>query len=238
MNDDAAYAGQRVGRTLCGKYKLDTLLGVGGMAAVYKGVHRNGNRVAIKMLHPEIPRPARPSARASSARGTWPTPWTTRGPCASSTTTSRRTAPCSSSWSCSRARRSRALWERAGGRLPIGRGARYRHQLLDVLAAAHAEGHRPPRHQAGRTSSSRATARVKRPRLRHRAAATTRSGGERHAHGRASWARPPSCRPSRRAAGRRRSTARTDLWAVGATMFTLLSGEMVHDAERPSTSSC
>ncbi|HQB42633.1 MAG TPA: protein kinase, partial [Polyangiaceae bacterium] len=30
---------------------LDSLLGVGGMAAVYAATHRNGNRVAVKMLH-------------------------------------------------------------------------------------------------------------------------------------------------------------------------------------------
>ena len=41
----------RVGSVLCGKYLLDSLLGVGGMAAVYASTHRNGNRVAVKMLH-------------------------------------------------------------------------------------------------------------------------------------------------------------------------------------------
>jgi hypothetical protein len=30
---------------------LDSLLGVGGMAAVYEAVHRNGSRGAVKMLH-------------------------------------------------------------------------------------------------------------------------------------------------------------------------------------------
>jgi serine/threonine-protein kinase len=41
----------RVGSVLSGKYLLDSLLGVGGMAAVYAATHRNGNRVAVKMLH-------------------------------------------------------------------------------------------------------------------------------------------------------------------------------------------
>lgn len=44
----------RVGRTLGGKYTLEGLLGVGGMAAVYRGRHRNGNRVAVKILHAEV----------------------------------------------------------------------------------------------------------------------------------------------------------------------------------------
>src|SRR5579859_1934641 len=44
-------AADLVGRVLCGKWRLDALLGVGGMAAVYSATHRNGKRVAVKMLH-------------------------------------------------------------------------------------------------------------------------------------------------------------------------------------------
>ena len=33
------------------KWRLDALLGVGGMGAVYAATHRNGNRMAIKVLH-------------------------------------------------------------------------------------------------------------------------------------------------------------------------------------------
>lgn len=44
----------RVGATLNGKYRLDRVLGVGGMAAVYAATHRNSKRFAIKMLHPEL----------------------------------------------------------------------------------------------------------------------------------------------------------------------------------------
>ena len=42
---------RRCGTTLCGKYRLEELLGVGGMAAVYRGTHRNGHKVAVKVLH-------------------------------------------------------------------------------------------------------------------------------------------------------------------------------------------
>ena len=44
----------RIGSTLCSKYTLDKLLGVGGMASVYRGTHRNGHRVAVKVLHTEL----------------------------------------------------------------------------------------------------------------------------------------------------------------------------------------
>jgi serine/threonine protein kinase len=46
----------RVGTVLNEKWKLERLLGVGGMAAVYAGLHRNGARAAIKLLHPELAR--------------------------------------------------------------------------------------------------------------------------------------------------------------------------------------
>jgi serine/threonine protein kinase len=46
----------RVGAVLNDKWTLEGLLGVGGMAAVYAGRHRNGARAAIKMLHPELAR--------------------------------------------------------------------------------------------------------------------------------------------------------------------------------------
>ncbi len=52
-NDLAARARGRLGRVLRGKWTLDELLGLGGMAAVYAATHRNGNRVAIKILEPE-----------------------------------------------------------------------------------------------------------------------------------------------------------------------------------------
>jgi serine/threonine protein kinase len=44
---------QRVGTLIREKWTLVRLLGVGGMAAVYVGVHRIGRRDAIKILHPE-----------------------------------------------------------------------------------------------------------------------------------------------------------------------------------------
>lgn len=43
----------RLGRVLRGKWRLDELLGIGGMAAVYSATHRNGKRVAIKVLRQE-----------------------------------------------------------------------------------------------------------------------------------------------------------------------------------------
>ncbi len=49
-----AQAERRVGQTIGGKWHLDRVIGVGGMAAVYEATHRNRNRVAIKLLHPVL----------------------------------------------------------------------------------------------------------------------------------------------------------------------------------------
>jgi serine/threonine-protein kinase len=49
-------AQERVGSVLNDKWTLERLLGVGGMAAVYAGLHRNGARAAIKVLHAGLAR--------------------------------------------------------------------------------------------------------------------------------------------------------------------------------------
>ncbi len=43
-----------VGKVLKEKWRLDALLGVGGVASVYAATHRNRNRVAVKVLHPAL----------------------------------------------------------------------------------------------------------------------------------------------------------------------------------------
>lgn len=53
----------RVGTCLCGKWTIERLLGIGGTAAVFAARHRNGARVAIKMLHRELAEDARVRAR-------------------------------------------------------------------------------------------------------------------------------------------------------------------------------
>lgn len=55
MDERVAGAQARVGAVLARKYRLERVLGIGGMASVYEAVHlRNGNRVAIKVLHREL----------------------------------------------------------------------------------------------------------------------------------------------------------------------------------------
>ncbi|MBC8070590.1 MAG: serine/threonine protein kinase, partial [Deltaproteobacteria bacterium] len=53
-----------VGRTIAERYRVDDLLGIGGMGAVFRGHHLGLERnVAIKVLHPSLSRDADISAR-------------------------------------------------------------------------------------------------------------------------------------------------------------------------------
>jgi hypothetical protein len=47
---------RRVGTLIKGKWTVDALLGVGGMASVYAASHRNGQRAALKVLHNDFAR--------------------------------------------------------------------------------------------------------------------------------------------------------------------------------------
>jgi serine/threonine protein kinase len=50
---DEARLLKRIGTIVREKWTLERLIGVGGMAAVYVGMHRIGRRDALKILHPE-----------------------------------------------------------------------------------------------------------------------------------------------------------------------------------------
>jgi serine/threonine-protein kinase len=52
--DENAIARQRVGQVLGGKWRLEQLLGSGGMAAVYRATTPEGRAAAVKLLHPEM----------------------------------------------------------------------------------------------------------------------------------------------------------------------------------------
>jgi serine/threonine-protein kinase len=52
--DPRVQAQKRVGQLLNNKWTIDRLIDMGGMASVYAATHRNGKKVAIKMLHPHI----------------------------------------------------------------------------------------------------------------------------------------------------------------------------------------
>ena len=87
-----ARADARVGTVLRGKYTVERVIGIGGMASVYAALHRNGRRVALKLLHPELSIRADLRKRflreAQAANAVNTLVWSP-----SSTTTWRRTVP-------------------------------------------------------------------------------------------------------------------------------------------------
>ena len=55
MDEDlVARSNARLGALLKGKYTLDRVLGIGGMATVYAATHRNGKEFAVKVLHADL----------------------------------------------------------------------------------------------------------------------------------------------------------------------------------------
>ena len=56
----------RIGTTIKGKYRVDSVLRVGGMATVFAVTHRNKQRFALKILHSEFS--ARPEIRSRFLR--------------------------------------------------------------------------------------------------------------------------------------------------------------------------
>ncbi len=54
LDEMLSAARARVGQEIGGKYRLEALVGVGGTAAVYAATHRNGHRVAVKVSHKKV----------------------------------------------------------------------------------------------------------------------------------------------------------------------------------------
>src|SRR5687767_956608 len=53
VESDEEFAARRVGRQV-GRFRLESVLGVGGMAAVYLARGADGSAVAVKVLHPDV----------------------------------------------------------------------------------------------------------------------------------------------------------------------------------------
>ncbi len=67
MNGGARDAGARIGQRIAGKFRLERVLGVGGMGVVYEAVNEATNRrFALKLIHPEVTRD--PAGRERIAR--------------------------------------------------------------------------------------------------------------------------------------------------------------------------
>ncbi len=216
----------RVGTTLRNKWRLDVLLGVGGMAAVYAGTHATtAARAAIKVLHAELNVHASIRsrfAREGRAANTIGHPGVVK-------VLDEDTDDDGSAFLVMELLDGESLEARAarhGGRLPVDEVVAIADQLLDVLIAAHAKDivHRdlkPENVFLTRDGHVRVLD-FGIARLREAAGATnaTRTG--------TMMGTPAYMAPEQARGLWDEVDGRTDLWAVGATMFALLTGQPAH----------
>lgn len=216
-----------MGRVLRGKWRLDSLVGVGGMASVFAATHRNGKRVAVKLLHPE-----------KSLEEDTKNRFLREGYLANKVDHPGVVSVLDDDvteegWAflvmdLLEGETLKERWRSMKKRMPVEETLRIAYALLDVLAAAHDKGivHRDlkPDNVFLTTDGKVKILDFGIARLREAEAAAdaTRSSSM--------LGTPAFMAPEQARSRWDWVDARTDLWAVGATMFTLLSGEFVHEA--------
>jgi serine/threonine-protein kinase len=229
-NDVVRRAEQRLGTVLRGKYRLDRILGIGGMATVYEATHRNQAKFALKLLHPEIS--IRQDVRARFLR---------EGYVANSVKHSGAVRVVDDDVAEDGAAflvmemlegaTVEELGDRCGGKMPVGPAVAILDQLLGVLSAAHGKSivHRDikPANLFVTREGHLKVLDFGIARARD-AAATSGQGGTGTGM---LLGTPAFMAPEQALAKSSDIDAQTDVWAAGATLFTLLAGTTVHEGE-------
>ena len=227
-----ARAQARLGTTLRGKYRLDRVLGIGGMATVYAATHRNQAELAVKVLHPELS--LRDDLRKRFLREGY-VGNSVKHPGAV-LVVDDDIAEDGSAFLVMELLRGRSLeqlWDRSDRKLATSTVVSLTLQLLDVLAAAHEKAivHRDLK-PANLFLTVDGTLKVLDfgiARLRDAV------GGSEHATRTGTLMGTPAfMAPEQAQAVVAEIDGQTDLWAAGATMYTLLSGKLVHDGDNSS----
>ncbi|MRG92321.1 protein kinase domain-containing protein [Polyangium spumosum] len=220
----------RIGTLLKGKWRLDMLLGVGGMAAVYGATHRNKNRAAVKVLHPDLAAEPAIKARfhhegyAANAVGH---PGVVRILDDDETDDGLAFLV----MELLEGETYDRIAQRCGGRLPTPEVLTLAHAVLDVLVAAHEKRilHRDLKPENIFLTQS-GTIKVLDFGLARVLEAAVQQGRIATSFG--TTMGTPGFMPPEQARGDWAEVdATSDLWAVGATLYTLLSGHLVHEAQ-------
>jgi serine/threonine-protein kinase len=218
----------RVGSQLNGKWRLTSVLGIGGMAAVYAAVHRNQNRVAIKMLHPELSIDA--NVRTRFMREGYVA--NTVGHPGAVTIFDDDLSEDGAAFLVMELLEGETLEDRStrkGGKLSAGEVLLAVDQLLDVLVAAHARG---VVHRDLKPDNLFLTTAGQLKVLDFGIARVREMRGEEGGTGMGTFMGTPAFMAPEQARGRWDEVdVRSDVWALGATMFTLLTGGNVHEAD-------
>jgi eukaryotic-like serine/threonine-protein kinase len=225
--DLAERANARIGVLLKGKYTLDRVLGSGGMATVYSATHRNGKEFAIKVLHADLS--MRTDTRTRFLReGYLANRVNHPGAVAVLDDDIAEDGAAFLVMELIHGTTIEALWERQGGRLPWALVAGIGLQLLEVLTAAHARGlvHRDikPGNLMLTSDGQVKVLDFGIARLRDMTGGQTTQTGM-------VMGTPAFMAPEHAMAKTDEIDAQTDVWAAGATMFTLATGRLVHDAD-------
>ena len=214
----------RVGTTVSEKYRLERLIGLGAMAAVYAATHRNGGRFAIKLLHPSL-------SRANDVR----TRFLREAYVANKIShagvvriVDDDTAADGCVYLVMELLEGKTLEihrQDSGMKLVPGEAVRIASDVLDVLAAAHAERviHRDIQPDNIFLTNDGATKLMDFGIARLLDLTGMTASGARMG--------TPGFMPPEQARGiNREIDARSDVWSTGALLFFLLSGEEVHVA--------
>ncbi|MBX3204673.1 MAG: serine/threonine protein kinase [Labilithrix sp.] len=214
----------RVGTVINGKWHVDARIGAGGMATVYAATHRNGSRVALKMLHAPLSRD--PQTRARFLR---------EGYVANAVGHAGVVAVLDDGVTEDGAvflvlellegETIDARRVRLGGALPIDDVLDLADEALDALAAAHAKGivHRDlkPENVFLTKDGTIKLLDFGLARMKDAHQEATQTGV---------MIGTPEFMPPEQAAGRRDAVdARSDVWGLGATLYTAITGRYVHD---------
>lgn len=228
--DDDAFTARmraRVGTTLRGRYQLGDLIGIGGMASVYRGAHRNGNPVAIKVLHPELSAIA--DVRARFLReGYVANKVKHRG---SVRVLDDDVADDGSAFLVMELLEGETVESAATrGEIDVRKVVWIGEQLLQVLVAAHAAGivHRDikPDNLFLLTNGTLKVLDFGIARLENDTSVKTTQAGR-------TMGTPVFMAPEQARGLVREVDAQSDVWAVGATLFRLLTGRFVFDEDTP-----
>ena len=214
----------RIGQVVKEKWRLDVLLGVGGMAAVYAATHRNGSRAAIKLLHPELS--TNHDVHARFLREGYVA--NAVGHEGAARVIDDDVAEDGAAFLVMDLLDGETLEDRrvrCGGQLDEDDVLSATDQLLDVLIAAHSNGviHRDikPENVFVTRGGQVKVLDFGIARLHGTKSTATLSG--------AAMGTPAFMSPEQARGLWDEVDGQSDLWAVGATMFSLLSGRLVHE---------
>lgn len=213
-----------IGRSI-GKYRLQRVIGAGGMAVVYEAAHRNGHRVALKMLRPALSINA--DLRARFLREGYAANRVNHRGAVRILDDDTSDGVVFLVMELLEGRTLATIAQSRGGTLALGHVCEVGSQLLDILASAHRVGvfHRDIKPEnilidpAGNVKVlDFGIASIREP----GAVSNTATGR---------MLGTPAFMPPEQAYGRKAEIdARSDLWSVGATLFAILTGRLVHQA--------